>query len=227
MLFGEIDCREGLLLAVQKCKVGRMGLGPPPSCSDEEMGLGTAVPALQISFCTDLHARAALYMQYESLEEGIQATIDIYLSILLDLIRTRGMEVFVHPVPPVLKETRAIVKPFVAALQQAVSALCMEPINAHANCVESSPQSFSLLADHVGLGVVIMGDQWLPLLVPEQVTAAAATPAAQGRLHYLDFFSDLLLPGDQPALAPDLEFDGTHLAPAYVRYMAKQLAMIK
>jgi hypothetical protein len=59
-------------------------------------------------------------MQYESLEEGIEATINIYISILLDLIHTKGLELFIHPVPPVLNETRRIVKPFVAALKRAV-----------------------------------------------------------------------------------------------------------
>jgi hypothetical protein len=76
MLFGEIDCREGLLLAVDKCK-------------------------------------------YDSLEEGIQATVDIYIAVLRSLI-ARGMELFVHPVPPVLNETRHIVMPFNAALKRTV-----------------------------------------------------------------------------------------------------------
>mmetsp|Transcript_1483 Transcript_1483/g.3594 ORF Transcript_1483/g.3594 Transcript_1483/m.3594 type:complete len:145 (+) Transcript_1483:346-780(+) len=76
MLFGEIDCREGLLLAEEKCK-------------------------------------------YDSLEEGINATVDIYLGVLRRLVG-RGMELFVHPVPPVLNETRHVVMPFNAALRRAI-----------------------------------------------------------------------------------------------------------
>ena len=76
MLFGEIDCREGLLLAVEKCK-------------------------------------------YDSLEEGIRASVDIYIHALESLL-SRGMELFVHPIPPVLNETRHVVLPFNAALKSAV-----------------------------------------------------------------------------------------------------------
>ncbi len=56
--------------------------------------------------------------------------------------------------------------------------------------------------------------------------AAAAAPPFQGRLHLLDFFSDLLTP-DGAALAPGLHFDGTHLAPAYVSLLARELAAVR
>jgi hypothetical protein len=61
---------------------------------------------------------------------------------------------------------------------------------------------------------------------PAQIEAAAASPAAKGRLHFLDFFSSLLTP-DGSKLDPALEFDGTHMAPAYVRHMAAALSIIK
>ncbi len=51
-------------------------------------------------------------------------------------------------------------------------------------------------------------------------------PWASGRLHYLDFFTDLLSP-DGSALAPELAFDGTHLAPSYVQHLARELAKIQ
>lgn len=73
-MFGEIDCREGLLLAVDKLK-------------------------------------------YDSMEEAVQVLIDIYSSVLLELIRSRGFEIFVHPVPSVLNETRHVVQPFNKALK--------------------------------------------------------------------------------------------------------------
>jgi hypothetical protein len=51
------------------------------------------------------------------------------------------------------------------------------------------------------------------------------TPGGGGRLHYLDFFHDLLTE-DGAGLAPEVAFDGTHLAPAYVQHLARQLARI-
>ncbi|GIL62031.1 hypothetical protein Vafri_16345 [Volvox africanus] len=106
LVLGEIDCREGLLLAVQKGK-------------------------------------------YASVAQGIEATVDIYLDVLRHMILKRRMEVFVHPVPPVLNETRAVVVPFTAALRKAVAA------------------------------------------------ARETDPALRQRLHYLDFFDQLLLPRSQ------------------------------
>ena len=92
MLFGEIDCREGLLLAVEKCK-------------------------------------------YDSLEEGIDATLEIYLETLKQLLG-RGMELFVHPIPPVLNETRHIVLPFNAMLKDKVLT-CAAGVYAPHSCFDS------------------------------------------------------------------------------------------
>lgn len=77
-MFGEIDCREGLLLAVEKLK-------------------------------------------YDSLEEAMTVLINIYAEALLDLIKTRGFDIFVHPVPSVLNETRHVVRPFNQTLQKKVN----------------------------------------------------------------------------------------------------------
>ncbi|KAG2443101.1 hypothetical protein HYH02_009515 [Chlamydomonas schloesseri] len=204
LVLGEIDCREGLLLAVQKGK-------------------------------------------YDTVSEGVAATVRIYIDLLKRLLRgdlldrdnnssssssgngsssgtgsrngssgsNAPAEVFVHPVPPVLNETRALVTAFAAALRQGLAA-----------AVAAEPQ---LLA---------------------------------GRLHYLDFFDDLLLlqpgggsssngsdgssaavgsgAGEAPAdagaagagsgagarLRPELAFDGTHLSPAYVEVMDAALARV-
>eukprot|EP00955_Chlamydomonas_euryale_P052893 355305-Chlamydomonas_euryale.AAC.1 len=59
-----------------------------------------------------------------------------------------------------------------------------------------------------------------------QVRAAAARPAAKGRLHFLDFFDQLLTQEEPPKLRPELELDGTHMAPAYVEHLAAALASI-
>ncbi|KAL6761279.1 hypothetical protein V8C86DRAFT_3023847 [Haematococcus lacustris] len=133
LVLGEIDCREGLLLAVQKCKYG-------------------------------------------TLDEAMTATIDIYIALLTDLIASREFEIFVHPVPAVLNETRAVVRPFTAMLKQ-------------------------------------------------RVEAAARAKPALSRLHYLDF-ADALLTPDGAKLDPALAFDGTHLAPSYVRHLARELARV-
>eukprot|EP00271_Cylindrocystis_brebissonii_P021181 TRINITY_DN7436_c0_g2_i2.p1 TRINITY_DN7436_c0_g2~~TRINITY_DN7436_c0_g2_i2.p1 ORF type:complete len:1069 (-),score=226.64 TRINITY_DN7436_c0_g2_i2:186-3392(-) len=80
VLFGEIDCREGIFFSVLKDR-------------------------------------------YEDWDAGIAATISIYAKILLGLTKERGMEVFVHPIPPVLTETRAMVQRFNRALRRKVEAL--------------------------------------------------------------------------------------------------------
>ncbi|CAK9882664.1 unnamed protein product [Sphagnum jensenii] len=74
MLFGEIDCREGILVSVEKCR-------------------------------------------YENVEEGVEASVHIYLQQLLRLIQDCNFEIFVHPVSPVLSETRAVVHIFNHVLQ--------------------------------------------------------------------------------------------------------------
>ena len=43
--------------------------------------------------------------------------------VLLDLVQRREFEIFVHPIPPVLNETRHVVMPFNQQLKQRVS-LC-------------------------------------------------------------------------------------------------------
>ncbi|KAJ9533409.1 hypothetical protein QJQ45_026510 [Haematococcus lacustris] len=62
------------------------------------------------------------YSQYGTLDEAMTATIDIYIALLTDLIASREFEIFVHPVPAVLNETRAVVRPFTAMLKQRVEA---------------------------------------------------------------------------------------------------------
>jgi len=75
--FGEIDCREGLLLAVERAR-------------------------------------------YRDLAQAIDTVVDIYIRTLRRLAARRRFNILVHPVPPVLPETRAVVKQFNAALRRAV-----------------------------------------------------------------------------------------------------------
>lgn len=76
-LFGEIDCREGLLLAVDKLK-------------------------------------------YDSVDEAMDVLADIYVGVLTRLVEERDLTAYVHPVPPVLNETRHIVMPFNAVVKKKV-----------------------------------------------------------------------------------------------------------
>ena len=78
-IFGEIDCREGLLLAIER-------------------------------------------MRYPDLESGVAHTIKIYISTLKQLALSKKLKILVHPVPPVLNETRHIVTIFNRQLVKAVNA---------------------------------------------------------------------------------------------------------
>jgi len=82
-IFGEIDCREGLLVCVEKCR-------------------------------------------YEDIEEGAQVTIKIYLDNLKKLIVKKGLTIYVHPVNPVIKETRHIVKIFNTILKKTLAKYAKE-----------------------------------------------------------------------------------------------------
>lgn len=77
MMFGEIDCREGLPLAVQQCK-------------------------------------------YNDMQEAMEALAAIYVKALLRLVVEHQFEVFVHPPPPVLNETRHIVVAFCGVMRAQV-----------------------------------------------------------------------------------------------------------
>ncbi|CAM9515637.1 unnamed protein product [Choristocarpus tenellus] len=78
-IFGEIDCREGILLAVEK---GR----------------------------------------YETVEQGMEETVSIFIKVAKALVKNRGFRAFIHPVIPVLNETRAIVKTYNRIFRRQVEA---------------------------------------------------------------------------------------------------------
>jgi hypothetical protein len=50
-----------------------------------------------------------------------QVTVDIYIKVLLGLVQDNGFEVFVHPIAPVLNETREIVMQYNAILQKVIN----------------------------------------------------------------------------------------------------------
>ncbi|KAG2488055.1 hypothetical protein HYH03_013359 [Edaphochlamys debaryana] len=198
LVLGEIDCREGLLLAVQKGK-------------------------------------------YDSVAEGIDATVGIYLRLLRELLGSRpGLELFLHPVPPVLNETRPIVVSFAAALKKAVAkartgdpgvlgrrlhyldffdgmlvppGTVLVPPGAEAAGVAAVADGAAAAAAAAGAAAgagaaaaPAVAAAGAPALTEAARAAAAAAVAAA-------------VPGEGLAswqLRPDLAFDGTHLAPAYL-----------
>jgi tetratricopeptide (TPR) repeat protein len=78
-LLGEIDCREGILVAVEK-------------------------------------------LRYASVEEGIRHTAAIFVDVASRLARHKQWRALVHPVPPVLDETRGMVLKYNATLRRLVDA---------------------------------------------------------------------------------------------------------
>lgn len=63
---------------------------------------------------------SSFHLQYNSVAEAMETVADVYVDVLLQLAGERGMEVLVHPVPPVLNETRQVVVPFNRLLQEHV-----------------------------------------------------------------------------------------------------------
>ncbi|KAJ3433220.1 hypothetical protein M0812_22173 [Anaeramoeba flamelloides] len=88
MIFGEIDCREGILLAMNK------------------------------------------YI-YKSLEEGILVAIDIYEKNLIKLLKTKNWNIYIHPIIPVLNETRNTVKMFNVLLKERILKMKKKYSNIH------------------------------------------------------------------------------------------------
>jgi hypothetical protein len=98
-MFGEIDCREGLLLAVDKLK-------------------------------------------YSDMDEAMSVLADIYLEVLLGTVRRHDLRIYVHPVPPVLKETRHIVTAFNDLMKGKVPAAShLHVCHAKRNCVKKLHQA--------------------------------------------------------------------------------------
>ena len=59
-------------------------------------------------------------LKYDSLEQAMTVLVDIYVSVLVRVAKQRKLLVMVHPVPPVLSETRDIVQHFNSMLQMKV-----------------------------------------------------------------------------------------------------------
>jgi len=67
--------------------------------------------------CREGVIRASAKDDYETVEEAISKLIELYISILQDLKKKYKWNILVHPAPPVLNETRAVVYRFNQELQ--------------------------------------------------------------------------------------------------------------
>jgi hypothetical protein len=154
-------------------------------------------------------------MQYDSLAEAVEALASLYVAVLLRLVTTKRLEIFVHPVPPVLIETRPVVMAFNEILREHVSAAAERlPRRAGAaggglawlefchGLLEAAPAGSSGAG---GADNAAEGDGGTT--AERDVVGSAKKPAGQQRLR----------------LRPEFELDGTHLAPAYLQLLQQAL----
>lgn len=209
----------------------------------------------------------------------MEATAAIYVQLLERLAQQRRFELLVHPVPPVLDATRAIVIPFEAVLRRHVVAAAARPalkgrlhyldfigeeLFAHPSAPTSPVQGVGATGGESGRAVLVVGTcspaackQPAPLSVRRGVELAARSPpvSAPGSSpssppsaligphgKRMRVTSPCPLPSAPPPagellvrdgagpggarLRPELAFDGTHLAPAYVAAMDAALRRI-
>jgi hypothetical protein len=67
--------------------------------------------------------------QYDSIEQAVEVTSAVLAPLLLELVTVRQLKVFVHPVPPVLKETGDVVQRFDLAVRKQIHQL--QAANSH------------------------------------------------------------------------------------------------
>lgn len=63
---------------------------------------------------------ASGFQQYDSQDDAIKSTVDVYVKLLRRLISEHKFEIFVHPISPVLDITRPVVVAFMNQLKKAV-----------------------------------------------------------------------------------------------------------
>ena len=127
-IIGEIDCREGILLAVERDK-------------------------------------------YPSVHEGMRSTIAIFSKVLSGLVATKKINAFVHPVLPMLKETRALVLAYNKLYQEATLKLAssnkkIKWLDFFSELVSAGPGSSGSAADvELKSGLVLDGTHISPCYV--------------------------------------------------------------
>jgi hypothetical protein len=146
------------------------------------------------------------------LEDAVAASVAVYEAILARLASDLGLEVFVHPVPPVLDTTRRVVANFNAALRRRVRRL-------------------RALQAAVGSGSGAEAGEWRRrvhwLEFAEDLLAAPgpgcpnSTPACHAKAEHPAGGG---AGGDGGAgLRPEFGLDGTHLSPTYLPLLQRAL----
>ena len=122
--------------------------------------------------------------------------VAIYVDVLLGLLHDRAWTVLVHPVPPVLNETRPIVLLYNRVLKQRILAAAKSAR---------------------GAGRLHWLDFLPSLLEPagdSELSAAAAAAVAAAKA------------SEVWRLRPGMELDGTHLSPSYVAVLDQALGAL-
>lgn len=122
-LFGEIDCREGLLKATMK-------------------GI------------------------YSSIEEASNHIINLYIKVLQKYKKEKQLEIFVHPIPPVLDPTRSTVIIFNDLLKNAIQKTDLHYLDFFDDLLEDSAkeEAAKKLNPIYGLDGTHLSPVYLPLL---------------------------------------------------------------
>lgn len=84
--FGEIDCREGFVISVQKCIY--------------------KVPPIDSSEITDCVFSVSPLAHVQDIEEGCGVAIDFYIKALLEVQRQKEYHIYIQPAAPVIDVTR-------------------------------------------------------------------------------------------------------------------------
>jgi len=156
MLIGEIDCREGFLVALERD-------------------------------------------YYDSIEDAMNTTIKAFLHNLQQIRETRQLKIYIHPIPPVLNETRKIVMLFNVLYKQQIEEL-------------KDPNILWLdflydLVDRV---------------TPTTSSAPSTTTDSGGNTNGLQKSVQEIL-SEEYSLKEIYQHDGTHLHPRYVALVEKAI----
>jgi len=155
-IIGEIDCREGILLAVERDR-------------------------------------------YASVVEGMKHTVNIFASVLANIISTKRIKAYVHPVLPMLKETRPLVIAYNQVYQNAIAT--------NKQLLLASGQGSSKSG-----GASRGAAHWLDFFNDLIVSAGSSSSSSSSSSDSED--QDVLL--GLMSLKEGLIMDGTHITPGYV-----------
>jgi hypothetical protein len=164
-----------------------------------------------------LDVRTPPFLQYDSLEAAIAATVAVYEEVLARLVSDRGLEVFAHPVPPVLGATRGVVSAFNAALRATVVRLRGAGGPGERGGGSSGGRDAGAVA---GWRSRV---HWLEFADELLETAGPAAGGAEAGGSHEGAGGSGCTGGCGLRLRREFELDGTHLAPAYLRLLQRAL----